>query len=216
MQIVGKRMAVTVAAIGAVTLCVPGTAAAADAPAVSASSIPGSITVDFDFRGVDVVGGVTCVTYVSTRQSGLDAVDPSGRADAQAPGSRFSIENTSTSAATFAEDGNAVSVGPQPITAGTYFVYWGCRDAANMQWDNVSLDSGTPFTNPIVVEVAGDSTAPGSAPDITGDQPKPKPDATTPPTGSSPDNYATIDTPEELIAVVIELFQGRSPVPPQR
>lgn len=214
MQFVGKRMAVTVAVLGAATLCVPGTASAAGAPAVSASSTPGSITVDFDFAGVDVVGGVTCVTYVSTRQTGLDAVDPSGRADAQAPGSRFSIENTSTSAATFAEDGNAVSVGPQPITPGTYFVYWGCRDAANTQWDNVGLDSGAPFTDPIVVEVAADGTAPGSAPDITGDQAEPTPGATAPPAEIGPGDYAAIDTPEEVIAAVVDLLHGRlQPLP---
>ncbi|WP_416061704.1 hypothetical protein [Rhodococcus indonesiensis] len=209
MQSVLKKTAVTVAGVGALALFVPGTASAAGNPDVSASGTPGSITVDFDFAGVDVSAGVTCVSYVSTKQSGLDAADPSGRADAQAPGSKFSIENTSTSAITFVQDGQPVSQGPQPIAAGTYYVYWGCQDAAGTQWDNVGLRSGAPFQDPIVVNIAGDGAAP--APAAPAAQSAPTKSEGTVPQAEAEDGPSTddiIDTPEELIGLVIDLFGG--------
>ncbi|KDE11630.1 hypothetical protein ACWEQV_28405 [Rhodococcus aetherivorans] len=212
MQSVLKKTAVAVAGVGALALCVSGTAFAAGNPSVAAAGTPGSVTVDFDFAGVDVADGVTCVTYVSTMQSGLDAADPSGRADAQAPGSKFSVENTSTSAITFVQDGKPVSQGPQPIAAGTYYVYWGCQDAAGTQWDNVGLKSGAPFQNPIIVNVAGDAAVPAQIPVAPSAQSAPtKSEGAVPQAEAAPETDGIIDTPEELIGLVIDIFGDQLP-----
>ncbi|MBH0122976.1 hypothetical protein M1M07_32135 [Rhodococcus sp. HM1] len=159
MTMFAKSAAVT--ALGAATIAVlaPATATAAGAPDVSVSAQPGAVRVDFDFRGVDVALGVTCITYVVAQQGTLDAAEPSGRRDAQPAGSSFSITNTSTSAATYVGENGPVSAGPRAITPGTYDVFWGCQDAEGKRWENIFGPSGRPFVSPITVTVPGESAA---------------------------------------------------------
>ncbi|WP_068166702.1 hypothetical protein [Rhodococcus phenolicus] len=157
MNISVKKAAVT--ALGAATVAVlaPATASAAGSPDVSVSAQPGSVLVDFDFRGVDVALGVTCITYVVAQQGTLDAAEPSARLDAQPAGSNFSISNNRTSSATYIGENGPVSAGPRAITAGTYDVFWACQDADGQQWENIYGPSGRPFASPITVTVPGEN-----------------------------------------------------------
>lgn len=158
-----KKAAVIV--LGAATLAVlaPATAVAAGSPDVSVSAQPGSVRVDFDFRGVDVALGVTCITYVVAQQGTVDSAEPSARLDAQPAGSSFSISNTRTSSATYVDESGPVSASPRAIAPGTYDVFWGCQDADGQQWENIYGPSGRPFASPITVTVPGETGA-GAAP----------------------------------------------------
>lgn len=157
MAISVRKAAVTALGAAAVAVFAPATAAAASSPAVSVSAQPGSVRVDFDFRGVDVALGVTCITYVVGQQGALDAAEPSGRIDAQPAGSRFSVSSTSTSSATYIGETGPVFASPRAITPGPYNVFWGCQDAEGQQWENIYGRSGRPFASPITVTVPGDT-----------------------------------------------------------
>ncbi|MEE2060382.1 hypothetical protein [Rhodococcus artemisiae] len=159
MNSVAKKAALTAAGAAALAFAVPGVASAAG-PNVSASADDTSITVDFDLPQDSVELGATCVTYV-LEPGTVDTATPSGRIDNQPAGTKFSVNNTETSSATYVKDGAPAQTGARALTPGTYDVYWGCQDAAGTTYDNIFDASGRPFAKePITVTVGGGEAAP--------------------------------------------------------